>query len=59
MADPGRALAMARRVMRDVARLEDDGKPCYAAHPAAGAAYDAAYKSFPQAWRHVLGRGRF
>ena len=48
-------LAMARRVMRDVARLEDDGKPCYAAHPAAGAAYDAAYKSFPQAWRHVLG----
>ena len=48
-------LAMARRVTRDVTRLEDDGKPCYAAHPAAGAAYDAAYKSFPQAWRHVLG----
>ena len=46
---------MARRVMRDISKIEDDGRPCYAAHPAAGAAFDAAYKSFPHAWRQVLG----
>jgi len=47
--------SMARRVARDVAKLRYDGKPCHVAHPAAGAALNAAYKSFPRAWRHVLG----